>query len=141
MEDSCLAAEAGRLQDALDRAKEAAKKERQLSKERAAREGSSGADGPNNNGNPDITYCVLFNLAEQLHRNRLYQDALSTYAVIVTNKQFYQSGRLRVNMGNIYFEQRKYAQAIKMYRMALDQVSGINKVSLYCSFYIGTLYI
>jgi tetratricopeptide (TPR) repeat protein len=26
-----------------------------------------------------------------------------------------------VNVGNIYFEQKKYLQAIKMYRMALDQ--------------------
>jgi len=25
-------------------------------------------------------------------------------------------------MGNIYFEQKKYTGAIKMYRMALDQV-------------------
>ena len=29
---------------------------------------------------------------------------------------------LRVNMGNNYFEQQKYPAAIKMYRMALDQV-------------------
>ena len=31
-------------------------------------------------------------------------------------------GRLRVNMGNIYYKQGKYMQAVKMYRMALDQV-------------------
>ena len=30
--------------------------------------------------------------------------------------------RLRINIGNIYFEQKKYLQAIKMYRMALDQI-------------------
>ena len=30
-------------------------------------------------------------------------------------------------MGNIYFEQEKYAQAIKMYRMALDQIPSTNK--------------
>ena len=41
---------------------------------------------------------------------------------IVKNKSYTQSGRLRVNMGNIYFEQKKYSSAIKMYRMALDQV-------------------
>jgi len=40
----------------------------------------------------------------------------------VKNKAYTQSGRLRVNMGNIYFEQKKYTGAIKMYRMALDQV-------------------
>lgn len=31
-------------------------------------------------------------------------------------------GRLKVNMGNIYFRQHEYSQAIKHYRMALDQV-------------------
>ena len=31
-------------------------------------------------------------------------------------------GRLRVNMGNIYVKQKKYPQAVKMYRMALDQI-------------------
>jgi intraflagellar transport protein 88 len=35
----------------------------------------------------------------------------------VKNKSFAQSGRLRVNMGNIYFEQEKFPNAIKMYRM------------------------
>jgi len=30
-------------------------------------------------------------------------------------------------MGNIYMEQRQYPQAIKMYRMALDQISDIHK--------------
>ena len=36
-------------------------------------------------------------------------------------------GRLRVNMGNIFVEQRKYPQAIKMYRMALDQIPDMHK--------------
>ena len=35
---------------------------------------------------------------------------------------FLQAHLLRINMGNIYFEQHKYPAAIKMYRMALDQV-------------------
>ena len=34
---------------------------------------------------------------------------------------------LLVNMGNIYFEQQKYPAAIKMYRMALDQVPLTSK--------------
>ena len=70
-------------------------------------------------------YClrrqVCFNLANQYHASGLYSEALNTYSVIVKNKQYAQSGRLRVNMGNIYYEQGKYPAAIKMYRMALDQ--------------------
>ena len=43
------------------------------------------------------------------------------------NRAFPQSGRLRVNMGNIYFEQKKHSTAIKMYRMALDQIPATSK--------------
>ncbi|KAJ1343545.1 hypothetical protein BSLG_001814 [Batrachochytrium salamandrivorans] len=57
---------------------------------------------------------------------KMYQEALNSYAVIVKNKLFNQSGRLRANMGNIYFEQNKFAQAVKMYRMALDQIPSTN---------------
>jgi len=31
-------------------------------------------------------------------------------------------------MGNIYFSQRQYPIAIKMYRMALDTVPSVNKL-------------
>lgn len=43
------------------------------------------------------------------------------------------SGRLRVNMGNIYYEQKKYPQAVKQYRMALDQVPNTHKDMRYKS--------
>ena len=43
--------------------------------------------------------------------------------VITKNRMFNNAGRLRVNMGNIYFKLGQYAKAIKFYRMALDQVN------------------
>ena len=49
-------------------------------------------------------------------------EALTIYTQIVKNKQYPFSGRFRVNMGNIYFKQEKWTAAIKMYRMALDQI-------------------
>ena len=39
---------------------------------------------------------------------------------------FNNAGRLKVNMGNIYFKLGQYAKAIKFYRMALDQVRTSN---------------
>ena len=57
----------------------------------------------------------------------MYTDALNTYTLIVKNKQYAQSGRLRVNMGNIYYEQKKFSAAIKMYRMALDQIPNTGR--------------
>ena len=41
---------------------------------------------------------------------------------------FNNAGRLRVNMGNIYFKLGQYAKAIKFYRMALDQVTSVDTV-------------
>ncbi|KAJ1544277.1 Intraflagellar transport protein 88, partial [Nowakowskiella sp. JEL0078] len=105
---------------ALEKAKEAGKKERALCKQR---EQANLGDQIN----LDLTYCVLFNLANAYHANKMYQEALNSYAIIVKNKLFNQSGRLRVNMGNIYFEQQKFSQAVKMYRMALDQIPNTNK--------------
>ena len=32
-------------------------------------------------------------------------------------------GRLKVNIGNIYFKLRNFEKAVKFYKMALDQVS------------------
>ncbi|KAI8918508.1 hypothetical protein DFJ77DRAFT_483009 [Powellomyces hirtus] len=120
IEDSTMIAASGNLRSALEKAKEAGKKERQLSRQREQLELGDQI-------NLDLTYCVLFNLANQYQSNQMYQEALNTYGVIVKNKLFNQSGRLRVNMGNIYFEQAKYSQAVKMYRMALDQISNTNK--------------
>ena len=57
----------------------------------------------------------------------MYAEALNAYSLIVKNKQYAQSGRLRVNMGNIYYEQKKYTSAIKMYRMALDQIPNTGR--------------
>ncbi|TPX58753.1 hypothetical protein SpCBS45565_g07909 [Spizellomyces sp. 'palustris'] len=120
IEESTIAAAEGNLRLALEKAKDAGKKERQLSRQREQAELGEQM-------NLDLTYCVLFNLANQYQANQMYQEALNTFAVIVKNKLFNQSGRLRVNMGNIYFAQKKYSQAVKMYRMALDQVSNTNK--------------
>lgn len=55
------------------------------------------------------------------------QEALIKYDEIIKSKQFTQAGRLRVNMGNIYFQQKNYVLAIKMYRRALDIIPSTSK--------------
>ncbi|KAL7746564.1 Intraflagellar transport protein 88 [Sorochytrium milnesiophthora] len=118
--DCSFLREEGQYQKALDRAKEAGKRERQLNKQREQL-------GLAETTNLDLTYCVLVNLADQYFHVKMYQEAINTYNIIVKNKLFNQSGRLRVNIGNIYFEMKKYPQAIKMYRMALDQIPQTNR--------------
>eukprot|EP00656_Telonema_subtile_P051715 TRINITY_DN702_c0_g1_i2.p1 TRINITY_DN702_c0_g1~~TRINITY_DN702_c0_g1_i2.p1 ORF type:complete len:883 (+),score=302.91 TRINITY_DN702_c0_g1_i2:200-2848(+) len=129
IEESACANADKNLQQALDKAKEAAKRERQLCRER---EKAGLADQINS----DLTYAVCFNLANQYDANSMYTEALNTYSLIVKDKNYPNAGRLRVNMGNIYFkmadvigkssgnsgQQGKYTNAIKMYRMALDQI-------------------
>ncbi len=104
---------------ALERAKEAGRKERQLTKFREAKRMTDSI-------NVDLTYCVCFNLANAYAMNNMFQEALNTYTLIVKNKTYLTAGRLRVNMGNVYFAQGNFTSAVKMYRMALDQVADTN---------------
>lgn len=60
----------------------------------------------------------------------MFTEALDTYTAIVKNKQYQNAGRIRVNMGNIYFEQKKFNYAIKMYRMALDQIMPASHIDM-----------
>jgi len=120
IEDSAICSVRGNHTEALEKAKEAANKEKQL---RKLREQNGVADLIN----PELTYCVTFNLANQYQNNGMHQEAINIYTSIVRNKQYMHGGRLRVNMGNIYFAQKKYLVAIKMYRMALDLIPKSSK--------------
>jgi intraflagellar transport protein 88 len=120
IEASADAVVAKDMMRALEKAKEAGKAERALCKFRESNNLSEQI-------NLDLTYAICFNLANAYFHNKMYEEALNTYQLIVKNKQYPQSGRLRVNMGNIYYEQKKYPQAIKMYRMALDQIPSTGK--------------
>ena len=51
--------------------------------------------------------------------NELYSEALSHYQIIVKNKMFQQVGKIRVNMGNIYFKMKEYNKAVKVYHIEL----------------------
>ncbi|XP_035764947.1 intraflagellar transport protein 88 homolog isoform X2 [Neolamprologus brichardi] len=120
IEESCMAQSTGALQVALEKAKEAGRKERALVRQR---EQSGSAD----HINLDLTYSVLLNLANQYTNNEMYPEALNSYQIIVKNKMFSNAGRLKVNMANIYFKQKNYPKAIKFYRMALDQITNAHK--------------
>ncbi|KAJ0396128.1 hypothetical protein ATCC90586_012141 [Pythium insidiosum] len=109
-----------RLEEALQLAKDAGRKERAFTKH-------CESHGLNDLLNVDLTYAVFFNLAHAYHLNGLWKEAIQSYTPIVKNKQYAQGGRLRVNMGNIYFEQQQFPTAIRMYRMALDQIPNTSK--------------
>ncbi|TMW56883.1 hypothetical protein Poli38472_002808 [Pythium oligandrum] len=107
-------------EEALHLAKDAGRKERAFTKH-------CETQGLTDLLNIDLTYAVFFNLANAYHLNGLWKEAIQSYTPIVKNKQYAHGGRLRVNMGNIYFEQQQYPTAIRMYRMALDQIPNTSK--------------
>ena len=75
--------------------------------------------------NHDLTYAILFNLANTYARCGQTTEALNTYQLIIRNKQYPHAQRLRVNVGNLYFQQGDYTQAVKAYRMCLDHLAAI----------------
>ncbi|GIY46023.1 hypothetical protein CEXT_790192 [Caerostris extrusa] len=104
----------------LDKAKEAASKERALTRQR---DQLSLEITPN----MDLTFSVLLNLATQYGNNEMYGEAMNTYQIIIKNRSFSNAGRLKTNMGNLCFNQGNYPKAIKFYRMALDQVPNTHR--------------
>jgi len=120
IDESAIANCEGNFLKATEKAREAGKKERQLVR---TREQLGLSDGIS----VDLTYSVLFNLAVQFEANEMYPEALNSYQVIVKNKMFQNAGRIKVNMGNIYYKQRQFSKATKYYRMALDQVPNSHK--------------
>ncbi|KAJ8868875.1 hypothetical protein PR048_030416 [Dryococelus australis] len=120
IEESCLANSRFEDKVALDLAKEASAKERSLIRLQEQ-------TGLSESHNMALTFSVMFNLATQYAANDMYSEALNTYQVITKNRMFNNGNRLKVNMGNIYFRQGQYTKAVKMYRMALDQVPNTHK--------------
>ncbi|XP_054643173.1 intraflagellar transport protein 88 homolog [Dunckerocampus dactyliophorus] len=114
--ESCMAQSTGNSQLALEKAKEAERKERALVRQREQ-------SGNVEQINVDLTYAVLLNLANQYENNEMYPEAMSSYQLIVKNKMFTNAGRLKVNLANIFVKQENYPKAIKFYRMALDHIS------------------
>jgi intraflagellar transport protein 88 len=70
---------------------------------------------------------VLLNLACQYANGGNYAEALKIYNDLTKKKAFQLAGRLKVNIGNMYYQQKQYLKAIKMFRMALDQIPITNQ--------------
>lgn len=67
--------------EALQKAKEAASKEKKI---RQLRENNGTLDQVN----IDLTFYTFYNLANIYHANNLHQEALNSYTIILKNKQY-----------------------------------------------------
>ena len=114
IEQTVLLRKDGKLEEALESAKEASKKEHLLRKHMKA-------NSLPNNSEDELTYSAWFNLAQTYEANDMPDEAIKTYTYLTKQSQTYhQSSRARIQMGNTYYGSRNYASAIKMYKMALD---------------------
>ncbi len=121
---------------ALEKAKDAIILDRKLTRHRETNE------LPKHREN-ELSYAVKFHLAIIYEKNGMYSEAIETYSSILEEKRFKpHMARIRINMGNIYYEQQKYTQAIKMFRIALDHASRGER-KLRCSIHrtIGNIYV
>jgi intraflagellar transport protein 88 len=114
----------GQYLDALEKAKEVTNREKNLRKQR---ENSNTADLIN----VELSFAVALNHALCLEAGGMFQEALTKYNDIIKRKEYSFAGRIRVNMGNIYYHQQKFAAAIKMYKMALDILPSTSKEMRY----------
>ena len=56
--------------------------------------------------NVDLSFAVALNHALCLEANSMIQEALTKYNEIIKSKQFQFAGRIRVNIANIYYNQK-----------------------------------
>jgi len=120
VERTVLLKKQGKLEESLESAKEGTKKEQLLRKHRKANSLSV-------NSEAELMYSTWFNLAAAYEANDMPEEALKTYTYLAKQRGNPFTGRLRINMGNIYYAQQKYPSAIKMYKMALDQMRKDDK--------------
>lgn len=74
--------------------------------------------------NYELSFSCGLNLAEQYQKNGLKQEAFREYESLLKSSNYGNNYLVRVNIGNLHFEEGSYRVAIKMYKMALDMASG-----------------
>lgn len=134
-QESVLASQRSDYTLALEKAKQCVSRERSLQKHMMALVQPKDSQSKNSLllNNLEILIAVQVNLAVQLTRNRLYQEAINIYQSIAKiempnskdpNKKASLNGRFKCNIGCIYYAEGKFQKAVKFFRMALDQTSS-----------------
>ncbi|CAF3044332.1 unnamed protein product [Rotaria socialis] len=118
VEESCLAFEKNDSKLALEKSEEAVRNEKSLNRYREEQ----------NLGESDLslTGFVILHCANMLAKCGMNSEAMNQYNLILKNKLLPVPSRLRINIGNIFLRSKQYTKALKMYRMALDQIPEQN---------------
>ncbi|CAF4044066.1 unnamed protein product [Rotaria sp. Silwood2] len=118
VEQSCFAYEKNDTKLALENAEEAMKHEKSFSRYREEQ----------NLGESDLSLSgfIILHCANMFTKCSMNTEAMNLYNLILKNKLLPESSQVRINIGNIYLGAKNYTKALKMYRMALDQISEQN---------------
>jgi tetratricopeptide (TPR) repeat protein len=123
LEAAATAAAAGETQLALERAQEAARRQRRLARALADATNMSGGAPPEPNASGDLAHATALALAEALAAAGRDADALRAYRRALAAAPDGPAGwRVRVNAGNAHLAAGDVPAALKHYRMALDAV-------------------
>lgn len=112
---SCVLASNGEFQSAIEKAREAFKKDEWCERQRQRSASSDVAV------NTNISLTVKVNLACHLQSGKQFDEALTIFQQLIKNEE---NSRFRVNIGQIYYAQRRFSDALKMFRMTLDQLES-----------------
>ena len=112
IDKSSVARRERRVEESLDSAREASSKAQSLQKHNKSH------SLPTNSA---LVLSSWFNLAVSFEANDMANEAIKTYAYLAKQSTTDQgSCRVRLSMGNLYYMQKDYSQAIRMFKMALD---------------------
>jgi intraflagellar transport protein 88 len=81
--------------------------------------------------NTELEFGIKLNLGLIYEELKLWEEAKQMYTEIVSQDNYYTPGiqyqRVRVNLGNIYFQHGEYKKAIIEWKKAVDKVNKENK--------------
>ena len=81
--------------------------------------------------NAEMEFGLQLNIALIYEGLKMYEDARQMYLEIVQKENYYTPGimkdKIRINLGNLYYKQGDYQNAIKEWKKAVDKISKDNK--------------
>ncbi|KAK9841192.1 hypothetical protein WJX74_001701 [Apatococcus lobatus] len=126
LEASCLLHSQSDPNSALQKAKEAVKKERQLEKlHQQLHKGT-----PRNDG---LAFSTCLQLALMHEAAGLPTEALRIYQALLKNKASLQAGLVQLNIGNLMLRKGDLAGCMRAYRIALDNIAPAQRSSRICT--------
>ncbi|KAI3386400.1 hypothetical protein SNEBB_008277 [Seison nebaliae] len=120
-EKSCILSQKNRHQEALDKAKQASKKEKLIQKKREELKFSD--------TNNELSRFININLANQYCNSEMYDEGISVYRKFTAPEDQNFRPLHLINEGNIYFQKKDFQKATKCFNKAVNFMGADEKLS------------